>query len=601
MRHRRDRAVLVLEGALDWDGALALADALEAVVEGCFYRVVELVVRSPGGELRALRLVLDALGAHRARGVRLRTRVLADAESAAAVLCCLGDERIAAPGARLLFHGARAVNLAEVTAREGAALAVALGRHDAALVALLVERALAGVDAHRPLGAEPADRAVLEHLVPGRRRRRRGLNARARTLGRRVTRAVRAGDRVALERIYRRLLDGEHTLSAVLARTLGLIDAVAAPGDAPAVAVSAGDGGLVIPEWAALFPDRRGAVARTVLTRHLLVLGETGSGKTASAVLPVVAAMARAQPRHLGAALVIDPKRELAPVLERLAPGRLHHVRADSVVLDLMAGPRHRLDADLAAGRWTSAATRIALRVASLVPASPLRMLRPTETPHRLDPFFDHEGAALTVAVLALVLMLTAPGAPAPGTWLAGDAPARAWVEALLARAAGDADGRGPNVVALTAWALASPLLAPAAPGRRATLSILPDGTATPGGGGENDRRLFVRIARAGLERAHSPLSGEGRDLLERLCDYWAPMADAECQFAGVRASAAVACAALAAPPRPEASTSAASRACTPRARASTSPGPSPPMPRPDRLSSTSPRATAPTPSSRWH
>ena len=35
--------------------------------------------------------------AHRAQGVRIRTRVLSHAESAAAVLVCLGDERIADP------------------------------------------------------------------------------------------------------------------------------------------------------------------------------------------------------------------------------------------------------------------------------------------------------------------------------------------------------------------------------------------------------------------------------------------------------------------------------------------------------------------------
>lgn len=540
VHHRPDRAVVALDGALDWDGARALADALEVAVEGYFYRVVELVVTSPGGELRALRFVLDAMGAHRARGVRLRTRVLSDAQSAAAVLCCLGDERIAAPGARLLLHASRALNVDTVTAPESAALGAVLERHDAALVALLVERALGGVDPDRALGAEPADRAALEHLLPG--RRGRGLRALARTLGRRVTRAVRIGDRATLERTYRRLLAGGHALSAPLARTLGLIDAVVAPGAVP-VACDAERDGLVIPEWAALFPTS-GAVPRALLTRHLLVLGETGSGKTASAILPVVAAMARAPAHRLGAALVIDPKCELAPVLERLAPQRLRHLRAGDVALDLMAGPRHRLDADLAAGRWIRAATRIALRVAAFVPASPMRTLRATEPPPGVDPFFAQEGAALACAVLALVLMLTAPDAPAPGTWLAGDPGGRAWVEALLARAAGTAQARGPNAVALTAWALAGPLLAPV-PASAPTLSYLPDGTVCSGAA---SRWLFARIARASLERTGPALSDEGRDLLERVGDYWAPMADVRPQFAGVRASAATACAALAAP-----------------------------------------------------
>ena len=105
------------------------------------------------------------------------------------------------------------------------------------------------------------------------------------------------------------------------------------------------------------------------------MLGESGAGKTASAVLPVVAAMARAPSTVLGAALVIDPKRELAPVLEGLARARVHHVSAATAVLDVMSGPRWRLDDDLAAGRWLSAARRILCRSASFVPASPARVL----------------------------------------------------------------------------------------------------------------------------------------------------------------------------------------------------------------------------------
>ena len=74
-----------------------------------------------------------------------------------------------------------------------------------------------------------------------------------------------------------------------------------------------------MPQWRGLYPPW-GEVPRELLTRHTLALGETGSGKTASAILPVLAAMARAPRGRMGAALVIDPKRELGPVLERLAP-----------------------------------------------------------------------------------------------------------------------------------------------------------------------------------------------------------------------------------------------------------------------------------------
>ena len=139
--------------------------------------------------------------------------------------------------------------------------------------------------------------------------------------------------------------------------------------------------------------------------------------------------------------------------------------------------------------------------------------------------------------------MLTAPDAPAPETWLAGDRAARAFVEALAARAAGTPGERGPNAVALTAWALAGPLVAPA-PSRPGAFSIRPDGTTAPADPG---RWLFARIAHAALHHLDT-LSDEGRDLLGHVCTYWASMSEAERQFAGVRASAATVCAELAAP-----------------------------------------------------
>ena len=96
---------------------------------------------------------------------------------------------------------------------------------------------------------------------------------------------------------------------------------------------------VTVPEWRGLYPPD-GWVPREALCRHALVLGETGSGKTASVILPVVAAMARAQEGTLAAGLVIDPKREISPALETLAPERVHRLRPDRVMLDIMSGPR---------------------------------------------------------------------------------------------------------------------------------------------------------------------------------------------------------------------------------------------------------------------
>ena len=526
--HQHGRAVVAFHDAVTWPSAFALADVLDTVVEEYFYGLVELVVTSPGGDVRALHHVLDTLATHRARGVRFRTRVLANAESAAAVLACVGCERFAAPQARLLLHSSRAIGLDAVTAGDSARLTGALARVDAGLLALLVERALRGVDPHRALRAEPDDRAVLERLLPDARPGgRRPVRVAARALGRTVTRAVRERDRPALERLYRRLLETETPLSAPLACTLGLLDAVTVTGAAPRErAPDAGPPGLVVPEWAALYPPK-GAVPRAALTRHALVLGESGSGKTQSAAKPVCAAMARAGATRLATALIIDPKGDLAPMLAALAPARLRHLRADSIVLDLMAAPRLRLDADLAAGRWTSAATRILARVASFVPGNPARVLLAGRTTKGYDQFFDRNGAALARTVLALVLMLTAPKSPPPVEWL-DDPPARAWVETLRARAE-----RGPNALALTAWALESALLAVEEPGTYRQ-------TAPPW--------LLSRIARAALGRPRRTRSAEARDLLASVDAYWLPMTVAERQFLGVRASAANVCVELAAP-----------------------------------------------------
>ena len=118
-----------------------------------------------------------------------------------------------------------------------------------------------------------------------------------RALGRAVHRAFRDADRQALEQIYRRLFEIEAPISARLARTLRLIDRIGSR-TAGKLRVD-GTSGLVIPQWRALYPPS-GEVPREVLTRHTLVLGETGSGKTASCMLPVVVALARTPAATLG-------------------------------------------------------------------------------------------------------------------------------------------------------------------------------------------------------------------------------------------------------------------------------------------------------------
>ena len=94
-----------------------------------------------------------------------------------------------------------------------------------------------------------------------------------------------AAGSAVLRHLYDDLFAFDAPISAALARELWLLDAVVNPGARESRAERP-DAACRIPEWRAAFgPD--GSVDRRVLCRHVLILGETGSGKTASGVLPL--------------------------------------------------------------------------------------------------------------------------------------------------------------------------------------------------------------------------------------------------------------------------------------------------------------------------
>ena len=165
--HRHDRALVSFAGELSWETGLDLVYTIDLVIDVYFYSVVELVITSPGGNLAALRFVCDALARRRAQGVRFHTRVISRASSAAALLVCLGDERVANAGALLLFHRSRAINVDAISAHETAELLAALSRTDEGWLVALADRALASAPGPaRVHDAERADRKVLELLWP---------------------------------------------------------------------------------------------------------------------------------------------------------------------------------------------------------------------------------------------------------------------------------------------------------------------------------------------------------------------------------------------------------------------------------------------------
>ena len=251
--HRGDRGVVNFSGELGFESCLELAESIEVLVDIYHYVLVQIDVASPGGLISAfdrLRLVLEHF---QARGVRFVTRVVSSAESAAAVMVSLGDVRVAEPGARLLYHGARGLNEVPSTAEATAALHATLLRADDGLTACLVERAMRGAPGSgpAPAEAEPSDLKVLE-LLAGRtrgrgprdlQRRRRKL---VRRLGRQIEKAVRSRDRDALERLYRSLFACEVPISAKLARTLRLVDHLGLP--EPEAAQASDSSGLAVPD-----------------------------------------------------------------------------------------------------------------------------------------------------------------------------------------------------------------------------------------------------------------------------------------------------------------------------------------------------------------
>ena len=537
--HRSDHAVAQFTGDLTLEAAIDLVNAVDALVDVYFYRRVEILISSPGGLVQSIDHLALAVERWRAEGVQICTRVTTSAYSAAAVLFSIGDERVVEPTARLLYHGARLQQNGLLNRSDTVTLFTTISRLDARLLSLLTVRALRDSDEpERIAAAEEPDEPVLVALVEALPDPDRAwsvgddrVGELAQVVGHYVNRAVREGDHEALLVLYSALLDHGGVISAALAVTLRLADRI---GSAESAQVRfdglAASALLPVPEWFALFPPD-GEVPRDVLTRHVLILGETGSGKTASAILPIVAAIARAPRERVATALVIDPKRELGPILHAIAGPRVCHLDPGRLVLNLMGSPRWRLDDDLAAGRWFTAASQILLRVRSFLPASPLRVLGPHEVGNANNEFFDREGVSLLLDVLAFLLLLLDTRTPPTQEWLGDDpfAPPRLWVDSFLERArARDAAGeRGPNVVALASWALAGPLVAVSQ--------------------SQSESCLFGDIATAALA-VLGPEPGEALDLLVRACTYWPCSAAIDRQHAGVVGVARGVCDELASP-----------------------------------------------------
>ena len=499
--HYSDRAVVRVAGELTVDAVEELVDTVDMLCRVYFYSLIEIRIGSRGGTSAALGSFCDALARWRAAGVRVRTRVVTVAESAAAIVLSLGDERIAEPRAQVLYHNFRVVEPGSLTADGSASVCARLSHLDEHYLARLVERAIDGGNPSqsRRGAIDDSDLPVLERitrLFPCAEEARAGGVARlACVLERFIQRAIRDRDPNPIAFLYAQLFDSELSVSPAVAHLLRLIDHVGDP--APAcVQMPAGALGLTVPEWARLYPPA-GDVPREVLIRHTLVFGATGAGKTASVVLPILQAALRAPRGRFSGGLVLDPKRELAVLVEREAPGRLHLLNPSEAGVDLMAGEADALAQLLREWRYRAVAQRILLRALSFERHLPTRVMLDHQAPQYTtnSEFWDREGTALLTTVVAFVLMLVDPRTSPPEDWLGDAEPECRWVCALRARARGGAGERGDNVLALAAWVFDSAF----------AVRSVRDGSDSPFGA-MVDFSLRPRCAR----RA-KPLGGQGR------------------------------------------------------------------------------------------
>ena len=504
--HHHDHAALVIEGNIDWSCSHALLDAIETSVAYFGYELIEIAVDSPGGNARPLRQVLDFLDTYRAKGVRFRTRVRSNASSAGAILVAMGDERVASPDARLLFHGSRVYRRGKLTARQCAELHAVLSRSDSDAIWRLVDRAFATQHPEPVHEAEACDREVLERLcsavvlaldetAPAR------VHALVMALGRTVDGVLERGDREGLEGVYRRLFEIDRPISARLAKTLLLVDRVADTAAGPSL--DPGTALLSVPAWRALHPPD-GAISTEALTRHTLIVGGDLAEATRCAIAPVVSAIASAPVGTFGPVLVLGPDPELRAMLASIAKERPEVPSERGLLLDLMSGPGHALDPHLEAGQWMSAATQILKRTLALVPASPARFL--LDASGRVPDMVLKEGTQVVLSLLALVLMLTSRYSSRPQGWLPEDRDARWLLSALIEHATGTDIDPGPNALATVSFVLDS------VSGR--TASLVAEAASDSFGRNARQEREIVQ----GLVSAADALSaarGHARSVLE--------------------------------------------------------------------------------------
>ena len=410
--HLKDKAVVPLADAITPQSVAEAIGAVRHARDHCFYEWIELAISSPGGDVLATERLMEFLDDLRGEGVRIDTAASGMTASAAAFLLSLGDRRRASANCQLQYHLTWQQASGPVTAASAQGAAAALDETDSRFLSRLAAR---GMDAAAGVRGRPA---AVEDFRPG------DWNVIGRILAALASwgadeildqpalleqlREHLGGHQLnvlTLERIYRTLFTLDRPISPALARELFLIDGI---GNGRAGSQCPTGPSLRVPEWRSIWPE--GRVDLQHLRRHTLILGETGSGKTASGVMPLLRSMLPLD-SGVGCALVIDPKRELLAAARALDPDvRLVEAGVQGrpgSVLNLMASPEWALHGDLEAGRPQDAARKILYRSATLATETPARIWAGLETADSRTAYWQQEGGTLAAAALSLALAVT--------------------------------------------------------------------------------------------------------------------------------------------------------------------------------------------------
>ena len=432
-----DRAIVTIVTEITEESMVELVGLIDRLSTQYYYKRIELRISSPGGAPTALDYYLDAIRRFRQQGIVIQTRALTQACSAGAAILSLGNgTREAGSTSVLLYHFIRYSSDQHFTARKARELERTLSHMDRQGLGRIALRAYRGYgpgskseEFAKPMqrllaSFSETDWRIMSQLSGKQFRIQATLDESGKreclaTVRKRVAEdCEQHADATGFYHLYQDLFEVDATMTASLACELRLIDRVVDDEDTPAFIENPDTGAntVRIPEWHTLFsPD--GRIERSALCRHVMIFGETGSGKTQSGILPVLRAILRqadgsqSMKTPVSCALVIDPKKEILPILQSGAPDgvRVQVLKTSNgseagLKLNLMMG-EWSLAEDLEANDMLRAAKRILLRCASFLPKNPaFEML--LQRAGRDNAYWKDQGVRLAQSIVGLLLVV---------------------------------------------------------------------------------------------------------------------------------------------------------------------------------------------------